>query len=207
MPIIYLNDDIRNTCIDKLRLLIFYFSAQTRDELLQFFPTEKEGLIDKSLEILESRHEIQQKEYMGMTLYYEKRRYETEFQKYWDRRIHFKPTLDFIRTTLNSTDSKGFLINDIPYLGIGNNPGVVYFSSNNKVYEIYNIHEEDWEFQVKQIQTRDKYDEYITEPNNPRIVILDNENYQDHIVIKNIAYFAIYNEEERSFIMKEGTYL
>lgn len=206
MPIIHLEDNIHNTCVDRLRQLIYYFSAQTRKELLDFFPTESESLIDNSLAILESRGEIQKKEYMEDTYYYEKK-YKSVFERYWDIRIHFQSSLDLLRLMLNSTDEKGYLVNDIPYIGIGNNPCTLYFLCNRKLFEVYSIPEEDVEYLVYLIQTKDSQDKYITDPHNPRIVIVDNEGYIDKIVIKNVSYFAVYDKQSRTFSLKEGSHL
>lgn len=206
MPLIDLQSNKYNTCVNRLRSLILCFSAQTREELLQFFPLEKEGLIDNSLLILERRGEIQQKEFNGNNYYYEKA-YNVDFFEYWNVREKYISSLDFLRLMINSTDENGYLVNNIPWVGIGKKPCTLYFVANRKIFEIYDIPHEDIELITHMIQTKDKNDDYVTDPNNPRIVIIDNKSDMDRIQIKNVLYYAIYDKKKRSFNILKGSQL
>lgn len=207
-PIIYLTEDLSNTCIDILKQIIFYFSAQSLDELLAFFPTAKKELVTKSISIMIRKGFIQEKEYLGKAYYYEKQHYKKcEFSKYWKHRQSYLSSLDFVRILLNSTDEHGYLLNDIPYIGKGCLPCTIFFHCNDILHELYYISKEDKEFYVSMIQTRDSQAKGSTEPENSRIVIVDNESYIGDIQIKNVSHFAVYNEESRTFSLIEGTCL
>ena len=204
MPIIKLTGDINYSCVDRLRELMLYFGAHTKGELLQYFPVEDEGLIDYSLKILTHKHEIKEKEYINDTFLYFSPRKADDFQVQWDARKKYLPASDFIRWIINSTDEQGYLINDVPFIGVGKFPCVMYFFSNRKLFELYSIPLEDVEFLTKTIQMKDYSDDYEADPNNPRIVLIDSASYLDQIKIKNVAYFAIYDKKTRTFTMKRG---
>ena len=208
---IFLKDDPDTSLADKLNILISDFPMQKYDELLGLFPTISENYFMKSLSIVQRINLVKVQEYMEEEFYIRGKRYQKmELSDYWTLREKYISSLDFIRMLINSTDDDGYLINDISYICKGWDPCTVFFECNQVTRELYYFPQNECKFYTDLMQTRDYHSEKnadITIPDNPRIIIVDNDSYIKDIKIRHIAYFAIYDSEKKSFILREGTNL
>ena len=195
--------DNQRTCIDMLRDIIYAFPAQTRDELLMYFPTFKSSLIDKSLEILMKMKHITEFEYNGLQLYCNKTWQNKTLEHIKDREFA-KCTLDLFRMLINSTDENGILVNEITYFARGDYPRTLYFQCNKKLFEVYDFINEDKDILQNLINTIDMNTEQNYFPDNDRIVLVKNQELINTISIRNLSIIAYFDENNNISLYKAG---
>lgn len=191
--IIYLQ---REQCIDLIRLILSEFGEHTIDDIVGYFPQHDYDYILGAVHILLSKKEIDITNKNGID-YYLFKAGNNHLKNSTPSYREYKKPLDFIRTMINSTNEKGLLKNNIPYICKSKFPCALYFECNNTLYDLFYLPHNNIEPMNALINRADK-DEMDIDTIKNRIIICDATDDFEKVNIQKVKYKIII-EQDGSF--------
>ena len=204
--------NIRNILLQ----LISLFGCMQFEEILDYFPTNDEGLIKTIVfELVNTRQLLTQKSSDKNTYFLTQN--QADKKTGLKMRQEYYEISCFIRYLLNCKNSEGYLINTIDCIGTNTFPFKAFIVCNNSIYDIAHcpgskiaIYEQvlsrkdkvwdETEAKFKKTQAADA--PYIITEDKNRIIIVDKAEDMNLIHFRKVKYIVC--RQDKQFLMKAG---
>ena len=196
--------------------LISLFGCMLYEEILDYFPTNDEGLIKTILfELVNTRQLLTQKSSDQNTYYLTQN--QADKKTGLKMRQEYYEVSCFIRYLLNCKNNEGYLINNIDCIGSNSFPFSAFIVCNNSLYDIAHCpssriaiydqvlsrNDKEWdetEAKFKKTQAADA--PYIVTEDKNRIIIVDKAEDMNLIHFRKVKYIVC--RQNKQFLMKAG---